>query len=325
MHTRLLAVMTLAGGLSLVGCKKKDAKTEGGAPGGSAAATGGGGTAPSLAPGAGGDLSMIAADSEIVIGMDWQALQGSMLWKKFALPQLMKEKDLVEIVTAIKTRCGIDLQTDIKKYTAGVKGVNEEVPDGSAVVHGLDKAKAMACPKKFEAEAAAEKVVIKVDGDLITANDADGYGVAMTFVGDRALFMIGHQMSPDRVKKAMAGEGSLASSKAFMDMHSKIDTSGTVWGLVNGKVIAEEIEGTFPAKPMAVFGSVTLGDAVAANIRGRFETPAVATEVVSKMKPQVDQAAGMLDKAALAADGSDVTLAVAAAGAKLEELIKLID
>jgi hypothetical protein len=327
MHTRLFAVMAVASGLSLVGCKKKDAKTEGSAPASGSAAAGasGGSAAPPAAPAAGGDLSMLAADSEIVLGVDWQALQASMPWKKLVLPQLMKAKEVVAIVTEIKNRCGIDLQTDPKKVSLGIKGVKEEIPDGAAVVHGLDKAKAMACPNKFEAEAAKEKVVIKIEGDVITASDSDGYGVALTFVGDRALFMIGHQMSPDRVKKAISGDGSLASSKTFMDMHGKLDANSTIWGLVHGKIIVEEIEGTFPAKPTAVFGTIALGDAVSASLRGRFETPAIASEVVAKMKPQVDGTAQMFDKAALATDGADVTLAVAAAGAKLEALLKLLD
>jgi hypothetical protein len=319
MHTRLVAVLTIAGGLSFVGCKKSTKPEGGAAAGGSAAATSAPGAAP--APSPGDDLSMIAADSEIVLGVDWQALQASSLWKKFALPQLMKEREVVEVVTAIKNRCGIDLQTDVKKISFGVKGVEKEIPDGAAVVHGLDKAKTMACTKKFEAEAAKEKVVIKVDGDVITANDSDGYGVALTFVGDRALFMIGHQMSPDRVKKTISGDGSLASSKAFMDMHAKLDAKGTVWGLIRGTIIEEEIEGMFPAKPAAVFGTLTLGDAIAAELRGRFDSAAVATEIVTKMKPQVDQMAGAVDKAVIATDGQDVTVVVAASGAKLDALL----
>jgi len=317
----MLAVLLVP--LASAACKDKEKKVEGGAPTGGSA-TGAGTTTTPGSPTPGNDLSMLAADSEVVLGMNWQAVQASMLWTRFALPQIQKDKDVVEIVSALKTRCGIDVQAAPTKVVLGLKGIND-VPDGAAVVHGLDKAKVMACPKKFEAEAAKEDVTIKVEGDIITMNDPDGYGMGLTFVGDRALFLLGHKMSAERVKKALGGDGSLASSKAFIDMHGKLDTAATAWGLVRGNLIAEEIEGLIPAKPAAVYGTLALSDAVSASLRGRFDSPATATEVVSKLKPQVDAVAGMVDKADLGNDGADVTLAVSAAGAKLESLLENLD
>lgn len=306
--------------LATAACKDKDKKVEGGTPA-QGSATGSTPT-PSSAPTPGNDLSMIAADSEIVLGMNWQAVQASSLWTRFALPQIQKEREVVEIVGAIKTRCDIDVQTAPTKVVLGLKGINEELPDGAAVVHGLDKAKTLACPKKFEAEAAKEKVSIKVEGEVITMNDPDGYGVAVTFVGDRALFLIGHKMSAERVKQALGGNGSLASSKAFSDMHGKLDTAATAWGLVHGKIVAEEIDDVIPAKPSAVYGTLTLSNGVAAVLRARFDSPATATDVVAKLKPQVDAVAPMVDQAAIASDGADATLTVSAAGAKLEALLE---
>lgn len=303
-------------------CKDKDKKPEGGPTGGQGSAT----TPSTKTPAPANDLAMIAADSEVVLGMNWQAVQASMLWKKFALPQLEKEKDVVEIVEAIKTRCDIDVRTAPTKVVLGLKGIKEEVPDGAAIVHGLDKAKAMACPKKFEAEATKEGVVIKVEGDIITMNDADGYGMGLTFAGDRAVLLLGHQMSAARVKQALSGEGALASSKAFVDMHGKLDTTAaTGWGLVRGNIVASELEDVIPAKPMAVYGTVTLTDAVSAALRMRFDSAATATDVVTKLKPQVDAVAGMVDQATIATDGADATLAVAAAGAKLQALLENLD
>ncbi len=324
MDKRLL-VVTLAGGLSLLGCKGKDKQADGTAAG-SAAAGGSAGPAPAPPPAAaaasGSDLSMLAADSELVLGLDWQAMQASSLWKQLVLPAVMKEKEVVAVVSEIKARCGIDLQTDVKKVSLGIKGIAAEIPDGAAIVHGLDKAKALACPKKFEAEAAKERVVMKVDGETIIANDSDGYGVALTFAGDRALFMIGHKMSAERVKAALAGTGSLAASQAFTDMHGKLDTKATVWGLFRGATMQEELGELLGAKPAAVFGTVNLGDAVIANIRARLDSPQMATDLMTKLKPQVDGIASLVDKATIATDGPDVTLLVTSAGAKLDALIK---
>lgn len=270
------------------------------------------------------DLALLAGDSELVLGVNWQELQASSIWKTFAFPALMKEKDVVTFVAEIKNRCGIDLATEPKHITIGLKDLDAELPDGGAVVTGLDKAKLLACPMKFKAEADKEHTVIKTEGDTVLALDSDGYGMGLTVVGDRALFLIGKSMSKARFDTAIAGASSLASSKGFMDMHGKIDTKQTGWGFFRGATMEKEVSEVVGSKPKAVYGSVAMKDGVQVQVRARLDSPETAQKTVATMSEQVGQAKEQLDKAEIAADGQDVKLDIAAAGAKLDALIALM-
>jgi hypothetical protein len=315
MHPRSV-VLVLAAVMFATGCKesaKEAGKTgKAGAP-----------AAPTAAVPV-SDLALLSGDAELVLGVDWQELQTSSIWKQFAFPALMKEKEVVMFVTEIKSRCGIDLAADPKHITIGVKGLDAELPDGGAVVTGLDKAKLLACPTKFKAEAEKEHTVIRTEGDTILALDSDGYGMGVTFVGDRALFMIGKSMSTQRFKDAIAGASSLASSKGFMDMHGKIDTQQTGWGFFRGATMEKEVSEIVGSKPKAVYGSVGMKNGVRAQVRARLDSAETASKTVATMLEQIEQARAMLDTADIAADGQDVKLDVGAAGAKLDALIALM-
>lgn len=320
MYLRRLAIISTSLVLA-AGCKDKT--KDAGAPGATPGVPGVPGVpgAPAAAAPA-SDLALLAGDSEVVFGVDWQQLQASGIWKQLILPQLMKEKDVVMVVSEIKNRCGIDLTTEPKTLTLGIKGIGNELPDGGVVVTGLDKAKVLACPGKFKAEAEKEHTVIKTEGDSVLALDSDGYGMSVTVVGPRTFFMIGHAMSMDRIKKAIAGTDSLASSQAFLGMHGKIDTKQTGWGFFRGPTMEKEVAEILGTPPKAVYGAVSMKDGVTAQLRARMETPEAATKTVDGLKDTVKGAGEAVDKADIAADGQDIKLDVAVAGAKLDTLIK---
>ena len=91
---------------------------------------------------AGDDLSLLPADSEMVLGLNFAQLQQSALWKQFA-PKLMDK--MSKGLNDFKAACGFDPMEAVKSVTMGLKGVGNDQPDGAVVVHGLDKAKSMAC------------------------------------------------------------------------------------------------------------------------------------------------------------------------------------
>jgi len=277
---------------------------------------------PTSAPSS--DRALLPGDAKVVLGVDWQQLQAHSLWKQLALPALMKEREVVTFVTEIKNRCGIDLATDPKHITIGVKGIEADRPDGGAVVTGLDKAKTLACAGTFKVEAEKEGTAIKTEGDVVLALDRDGYGAGVTFVGDRALFLIGESMSTGRFKEAIAGAYPLAHPKGLMDMHGKLDTKQTGWGFFRGPTMEKEVSEIIGSTPKAVYGSVGTANGVSAQVRARLDSPETATKTVAAIREQVERAAGQLDKADIAADGQDVRLDIAAAGAKLDALVGLM-
>src|SRR5688500_9800645 len=90
--------------------------------------------APGVAPVAGktGDIDLLPLDSEVVLAVNWEQLQATSIWKDLALPAIMKESDVVEVITEIKGRCGFDFVAGLKRVSIGVKGIDVELPDGVA-------------------------------------------------------------------------------------------------------------------------------------------------------------------------------------------------
>src|SRR5688572_437723 len=83
----------------LSACKEKAKDAPGAAPGTP--------TVPGAAPGTPApavptsDLALLAGDAELVVNVDWQQLQTSMIWKQLILPQIMKEAEVVAVVAEI--------------------------------------------------------------------------------------------------------------------------------------------------------------------------------------------------------------------------------
>jgi hypothetical protein len=309
----LILALAIAGG-----CKDKASSTDKGAGGTSPAA-------PSDSRGVPKDIDLLPVDSEVVVGVSWPELQASQVWQKLVWPELMKERELTQAVTEIKTRCGIDLLTEPTRVAAGLKGIDADLPDGAAVVHGLTKAKTLACVEKWRPEAEKERVDLKNADGIITARDSDGYGIGLVFISDTtALFMIGHQMTTERVKQAAAGASQLSTSQAFLGMYNKIDAKATVWGFARGATVTSEISDVLGIGPKAVFGSLQLDTGVTGKLYARLDSPERAVEAAQSMRPNIDAVAAMVDKAELSSDGPDLHLAVGASGTKLDALFTLI-
>ena len=318
-------VVMTALGLALVGGCKDKAKDKASDKPSDKATDPAGAPTPGVPAGKTGDLELLPLDSEVVLAVDWAQFQGTTIWKDLALPALMKESDVVEVITEIKTRCGFDFVTGLERVAIGVKGIDAELPDGVAVLHGLDKAKTLACADKWQADAVKEQVTYKNEGGVVTAIDPDGYGIGLVFIADTvALAVIGHGMSADRIKKAAAGDSALAKSATFVDMYSKIDPKATVWGFVRGNAMQSEVADLIGVRPKAVFGFIDFGNGLSGRIRARLESPAQATETASGLRGQIDAIAQMVDKAAIRGDGSDVELEVTATPVKLKSLIAML-
>jgi hypothetical protein len=126
---------------------------------------------------------------------------------------------------SFKERCGFDPMATVKHVAIGMKGLGADTPEGIMVLHGLDKAKTMACADKWQAEAAKEKVTLTKDGDVVLAKDESGEGAGFTFISDdRMLVVIGKNVDTAAVKKAAQGGSTLATSPAFVEMYGKINT-----------------------------------------------------------------------------------------------------
>jgi hypothetical protein len=272
---------------------------------------------------AGDDLSLLPKDSEVVLGLNFAQLQQSALWKQYS-PKLMDK--MAGGLAEFQAACGFNPLEAIKSVAIGMKGLGG-VPDGAIVIHGLEKAKLMANLDKCKAEAAKKGTEITVDGDVFMVKDKKGQSSAFTFVGDSTIVAVmGANGTKDGVLAAAKGDSALKTSPAFVEMYGKIDTTQSLWMVMNGNSPVFKQLGAMGVKPKAVFGSINLTDGLTIDMRMRVATADEATSFANMMKPNLSnpQVKQMFDKLDVVTDGTDIKFSVGMSSAKLQQLAQMV-
>jgi hypothetical protein len=303
-----LVLLGLVLGVGFVACKKDGTAGSGDK---SAEASGGG---PA------GDLALLPADSEIVIGMNLGQMQQSGLWKQFVEPKLATAQ-AQSTMSEFKAKCGSDPMKMISSITVGVRGVGDK-PSAVAVAHGLDKAKLLDCLDKNKAELTKDGGEVTRDGDVVLFKSDRGESAAVQFTNDStAVIVFGPNGNAAGVKAVLGGGSSLKSSAAFLEMYKKVKTGDSIWGFASGKVMERIPMGL---QVTAAYGSINVTDSLAVDTRVRFDKPETATQAAEMANTQTKQFAQYVDKTEAAADGNELHMSVSVSGQKLAQLIPML-
>jgi len=300
--------------VSAVSACKKDEKSDPSAPGGGDKAT--------SATAAVDDLSLLPVDAELVLGINAAQIQQSALWKQLVEPALEKARTQHKMtkVDDIKDKCGFDPTTAVKSIAVGLKGFTTDKPDGVIVVHGLDKAKSIACFDKMKADIAAEGSEVTHDGDVTLVKNKAGETVGLAFVNDStAVLVVGAKATAAGVKTVIAGGSGLKTSPAFVEMYSKVKSTDSVWFLGSGALM--EKAAAIGSKPRGLFGSLNLTDGLALDMSLKFETADAAAQVASKLKAQSQMAVAMVDKIDITSEADVAKVSVVLSNQKLQALV----
>lgn len=307
--------------IALLGCgEKKDADPATGDPAGNGTAK-----PPPVTPkpaAVTADLAMLPIDSDLVIGANVSQLVNSAVWKQLLEPMLATNT-FTEKLGELKSRCGgLDPLATVERLTAGVKGLGaEDKPGGVVVVHGLDKAKTVAC---IESEA-KDKAEVTRDGDVTILKTARGDVIAFQFTSDRdAVVVFGPNANGAAVKTAIAGGGALPKTAAFLELFDRVDTAHTGWIVMNGNSKAFDAVAQLGMKPKAMYGSANATDGVTVDMRMKMASASDATKLSNLVNQQVKPMAGMLsfDKLEITPENDDLVLAIGVTAAKLPQLVK---
>jgi hypothetical protein len=273
------------------------------------------------------DLELLPVDSEAVIGVNFQQLQGSALWQQYVVPKLAS----VPGIDKFKAICGFDPMQSLHTVVIGMSGIGGDSPTGVFVVHGWDRKRAMTCFDKeglSEAQKDGSKVVI--DSEVVMINDKDGKQVGFTFVDDSTALAI---LGPDAgsvasIKRVAAGSGhGLDTSAAFNDMYKKVNTKDSVWMLLNAQApeFKKKMRGS-GVDMKAVFGSLNVTDRLTVDARLRMSSADEANQLVTKAKgslasPQIKM---FFDKLDVTADLADVVIGVAMTDQQIAQLAGML-
>ena len=319
--TMALVATVLISGTLAGGCKKNDkaaaksgsAANVGDKPGIIAEAVG----SKTMVAAGGDDLAYLPAASDIIAQIDLAKLRSSALYKSFLEPKLREALEKDGKFAQFKAKCGMDPVAELTSISLGMTGSDD--PQGVVIVHGMDKAKSMACLEKAKAEMEAEGSKYTIAGEIITVTAKDGKTSVMTFIdADSAVLQIGPAVNKDTLAAVLVGTAGVKSSAAFMDLYGKTK-AGTVRFLVNGNM--KQLQNNpMGIKPKAVFGSIDITDGLGVIVAARLNSDAEATQLAATINGQVAQAKAFVTKADVTAQGSDVRLDVAMSSEQMTAL-----
>lgn len=279
-----------------------------------------GASAPALADKS-DDLLLLPVDSEVVGGLDFQALQASTLFKNLVGPALAKN-DVQKSLAEFQAECGVDPMKVVTKISFGIKMVNDK-PDGVLVAHGVPKAKMIACYDKMSKKKQPDADITR-DGDVLIVKPKKGGGdeaVAFNFVDDSTLLVgFGSKGNKDGIKAVAKGGSALKTSAAFVQFFKKTNTSDTLWMIVNGSLKALAPMAQLGIKPRAIYGSLNVTKDLNLDVKFNMKTAAEATNLSQLMNTQAKPAAGMVDKLTITAVDTDVSIKLLLSDAKLKAL-----
>jgi RNA polymerase sigma factor (sigma-70 family) len=275
-----------------------------------------------------GDLPYLPADADAVLGLDGAKLRSSALWQQFVAPAV-SSMPAIQQFTAM---CGFDPIAAISSATLGLRGFgNDESFSGTAVLHGIDKTKAMACFDASGVPAAQQNgVQVAIEGNIALLTTPDGFHAGFTFVDDStALVVLGPSAATSAgIAAIAAGGGGLDATAGFSTLFANVAADDPLWLVVTdtSPLIAQINASTAaytPIKLHGVFGSLDVANTLALHGGIRVDTPELATQIVTDAQQQLDAlgSAGVstkyFDQLDIVSDDSDVLLDVTANVAEL--------
>jgi hypothetical protein len=322
-------VVPLALVAAVAACDKGKKDAGGGATGPTGAAG-----AAAIAPAKGGLQRALAAmpkDSDIILGIDFQKVRGSALFKKY---ESMIMSRIGEDLAKFQATCGFNPMEKLTGILVGGKGQGQELDQGTIFVRGFDKTAAIECLKKREAEqkAAGKPAQLTVDGDYVEYVDEDpNDAMRALYVDDQTALLVkqGDNAAGKDVLTAAAaakdGEG-LTGSKAFTDLLAKTHTGSALWFVMKGDSPMIPMGGMLKFK--AVYGSIDVGSGINGEVRLWMNSADEAKSAAGQFNTELGKVkaspfGGFLSDVTIKADGEDVLTRVKLSQSQLEEIAKL--
>jgi hypothetical protein len=264
-------------------------------------------------------VGFLPIDAEVVVALDIPKIAQSALWKQYA-PMVMGR--LPETAKMLIDQCALSPTT----IAVSLKAVSDEgIPDGVAVIHGLDKAKALGdCLTKAKQVATQHGHTLAFDNDILTATTKHGTFVA-TFATDSTFVAVwGQHADHTTLQQAISSGVGLRKSPAFTALLEKVNTGRPVWLVGNGNSKLFAQASALGVKPRGIAASIDVTDGVAFDGRVGVESPDQASQLSTMLKSQTGMATSFFDKLDIGTDAADVTLSVALSLEKLKTMMQML-
>ena len=234
------------------------------------------------------DLPYLPADADTVIGIDVAQVRGSAMWQQLVQPALSGYAWLAQFFSV----CGFDPIASSTSVSVGLHGFGADAPpSGTVVIHGFDKAKALACATA----AAPQGTSVTVDSGVVLVTGPDGYHIGATFPDDTTAVVVLGSAAATRagVLAVAAGNGGLDAASGFGTLFANVDPSDPLWFVVTDDSpllasINSELAHVSAVQLHGAFASLGMTDRFELNGGIRLATPTLAAQLVSEAQTALD-------------------------------------
>ena len=282
------------------------------------------------------DLGLLPADSDAVIGVDFSQVRQSALWQRFIAPKLAG----IDGIRSFEALCGFDPLASFGSISLGLKlgsddtGLgSDDTITGAIVVHGFDKAKAMACFDKEGIARVKAGSKVTVDGDVVLIAEPNGAYTGFTFIDNTtALIVLGRDAATKQgVERIAAGGGTLATSSAFAATLQNVNTDDSLWLMMSSSspiasLINAAIAPYTEIRLGTMYLSLNVTDTLALDAGVQLGSPEAVARLVAAIQAQMSEldtrtsVSRDFDQLDVTADGPDLILSLAMTGDQLVQL-----
>lgn len=258
-------------------------------------------------------LSLVPANSDMVMKLDVAALRKSPLWAKY-------ERQALELLAPSFVDCSYDPLAEVTTLTAGVPMGADE---GMFVIRGLDRDKTLACLRSAKRETAT---AVTFDGEFVTLTNKTGSVNMFTFVDAHTMVVRGskHPTKQQLIEGLKLG-APLRRDAAYLDVERRLpaDAAFTMVFRPGSKAFAEGIEAKVGVPVRLFYATFHLTDRL--ELRGFLvlDKVADAAALQAQMQPQLEAGRSFFARSEARVDGSTVVLELAASEEQLKALVAL--
>jgi hypothetical protein len=255
-------------------------------------------------------LAFLPNDATVVFAIDLRQLRGSALWREY-------EPMIDAAVAPTFAKCGYDPLAAL----ASISGAVRDSGDGVFVLRGLDRARTLQCLDRLD----LSDTKVTDDHGVVTLVNKSGAVNMLTFANDTTLVIEGsHQPTRESLSNVLTSGAPLRGSARFLELYQRLEAGAGVSFLINGN---SKIAAKFTSSGVhvnGVYGTVRFADTIELNIHTVTANAQQAAEIVSTLKPQVDQASAMLEKLDVTANGAVMTISAIATEPQVRSIVAMI-
>jgi len=265
-------------------------------------------------------LAFLPVESDIVLGVDFERLRDSQLWRDQLEPLLMQSAS--DTFQKVHSQCGFDPLSQLQRVSIAYKKLDDRHNDGTFVVHGVDSTRTVDCIAK----ASAKTDNIVHDGNVVmVSKPGDEFVLAIAPLGRTGMIMQG---APSANRTSVEGRihigAPLRTSRTFMTFFNRLEPAASLWLVINGNSSFLASAKSMGVSPTGVDMTLTVTDKYVIAARITTASAGDASQLESLANQLSTQARAMVETYDVKADDNVVRVDIVITAPQAQTLLTML-